>query len=47
MANSVDTRRRHGRTWKKWLLIYAAIDAVAYRVVFLILQVAGGSGSIY
>jgi hypothetical protein len=47
MANSVDSLHRYGRKWTKWVLIYAAVGAVAYLVVYLILQATGGSGSLY
>ena len=47
MANVVDERRRTGRPWTKWILIAASVVAVAYLVLFLVLQATGGSGSIY
>jgi hypothetical protein len=36
-------KRRYGRSWKKWLLIYAPVAIVAYLVIFLLLQAGGGS----
>ena len=40
-------KQSYGRNWKKWLLIYLAVGAVIYGVVYLILQSGGGSGGLY
>jgi hypothetical protein len=44
-----DQKRSYGRNWRKWLLIYLAVGAVLYLVIFLILQGGGGSsgGGLY
>ena len=34
----------YGRSWKRWLAIYAAVGAVAYLIVYLVFFADGGSG---
>jgi hypothetical protein len=47
MENTPNESRGYGKKWKKWLAIYVAIGAVAYLVVYLILQAGNGSGGLY
>lgn len=34
----------YGRKWKKWLVIYVAVGAVVYLLVYLLFFANGGSG---
>jgi len=34
----------YGSRWKKWLLVYVAVGAVAYLVVYLVFFHHGGGG---
>lgn len=34
----------YGRSWKKWLAIYAVVGAVLYLIVYLLFFAGGGSG---
>ncbi|MGH2679533.1 MAG: hypothetical protein ACRDG8_03470 [Actinomycetota bacterium] len=34
----------YGRSWKKWLAIYAIAGAVVYFIVYLVFFTDGGSG---
>jgi preprotein translocase subunit SecG len=47
MAQSEGTQNKsYGSNWKKWLLIYGVVAAVAYGVVyFVFMRDSGGSGT--
>jgi hypothetical protein len=34
----------YGRSWKKWLAIYAAVGVVVYLIVYLLFFAHGGGG---
>jgi hypothetical protein len=40
-------KKGYGRKWKKWLVIYLAVAAVAYLIVYLVFFAHGGGGGIY
>lgn len=44
MDESGSPRRGYGRNWRRWVLIYLAVGAVVYGVVYLALQSGSGSG---
>ena len=35
---------RYGRSWKKWLAIYAVVGAALYLIVYLLLFAHNGGG---
>jgi hypothetical protein len=37
-------KRGYGSKWKKWLLIYLAVGAVVYAIVYFVFFTGGGSG---
>jgi len=43
----MEERRTYGSRWKKWVLIYLAVGAVAYLVVYLVFFHHGGAGGGY
>jgi hypothetical protein len=42
MAERTERRSGYGGRWKKWLLIYLAIGAVAYLIIYLVFFHSGG-----
>ena len=44
MAQSANTKRGYGRSWKRWLWVYLVAAVVIYGLIYLILQSGGGSG---
>ncbi len=44
MAEGKGSGSGYGSRWKKWLLVYVAVGAVAYVVVYLVFFHHGGRG---
>jgi hypothetical protein len=43
-----DKGTAYGRTWKKWLVIYAVVAAIAYLLVYVLFFAGnGGGGGLY